>query len=165
MGIDKIQIGLDIATSISIGAAAVAFIINNIRERRKAELFKEETLRREHMQHAIGKLTNQLENCYVMDERIKWAPVLNENIPKKDILDSSFAIINTCKILKGSAFITWATEVEKKSISELVQFSSDWMNAFSRGQKGEVQPYEDLIDKVSETIIFLSEELRSNTYK
>ena len=164
MNLDSIQLGLDIATSISIVGAAIAYFVNFVRERIKARSFALMELRLKYMQDAIRQYGSLLERVYQMEDRLKWlyAGDKSQKIEIKDIIQLGYDVKNLSNTLLATYFSVWAREEEKDQVKKLMDSVDTWCNAvLSKTNKNRNEAaLIFLADALAQTVRSLSESIK-----
>lgn len=122
-----IQIGLDLATSLSVIGAAFAFIYAQFTQGRKSRRQAFRTQRIEHMSRICSDLAQILVKGDEVVARVRMAESGRElNVTTDDFTNFCIEVERYIRINTSCSFNVWATEQEKSILDSLAKEASEW---------------------------------------
>ena len=163
MNYQNISLGFDIATSISIVGASVAFIFNKQKEADKGRI----KFYLEELQEIIRILEKEAEEWFLLNEKISWAVAEKKELPSKYIVNIGFYTKFKCEqIIHGSSSV-WLEKREIEEIKVLSIYCVDFANRFSESLSGsldkEIIKPTEVLDKINKTVIFLTKSMEEKS--
>jgi hypothetical protein len=155
----NISIGIDIATSLSVIGAAIAFITNQ----RKDYLKKFNLQKIKEIEKIIHTLEKEEEKWFNLSEKIKWARTFGDEVPTKEIVDVVlYSEFKVKQILNGTGDV-WLDEDEKQKLSTLKSLLENFSREFSKaleGKEANIISTDDVLTTITNTIRDLSEKVK-----
>jgi len=163
-----LQLGLDLATSLSVLGAAVAFIISLLRRERRAQASALKQQRIENMSRLINDFAKILEEG---DKIVGKVRLLRDGrdvqVTEDDMTSFCVDVDRYIRINSALLFEIWASEKEKQSIEELRKLVLNWNQSFvqsandrSQGKNTPVPHFDKLISDLIPMVTALSSLLR-----
>jgi hypothetical protein len=153
----EISLG-DLLTAISIIISALG-ILYTMRHDRHARLA---SARVSAIQSAIQEMLRALERGQLLGEKIAWETAgVKQGIDNIEIVRFSFDLKNLIERLQCGEFQIWATDQEKRLLSDLKKYCDDWGRKFADhvNEPQHVKPisFDDFLDKLKSKIADLSD--------
>lgn len=153
----SIQIGLDLATSLSVVGAAFAFIYAQLTQGRKSRRQAFRTQRIEHMSRICSDLAQILVKGDEVAARVRMAQLGRElNVTTDDFTNFCIEVERYIRINTSCSFNVWATEQEKSILVSLAERASEWNKklvsatvAKSRGEAFSVPSFDGLVEDLT----------------
>lgn len=157
----NIQLGVDIATSLSLIVTAIYFIYNLNKfnkEKREKHLID---LRVHQMTLVIKNLNKKMFEGYELNEYIE------KSIAEDDVKDVPIKAYEYGKSLKiillvhlRSELAIWGKQVEIDKINELISITENWCNSILKNPK----PINFILDHLANTIQNIAKEIKYTNY-
>ncbi len=153
-----IQVGLDIATSLSVVVAAITFLFSLRRENTRTIADRRRELRVSKMTSVVASLVQKLEEGFTLDEEVKMAVVAGKT---EDVPMLAYKYAKSLEILMtvalGSELAVWGSSAEIQTISRLRDETRKWYEVML-GK--DVRPITDLLSDIRNAIQEIAKELR-----
>lgn len=160
-----IQFGIDIATSISVIGAALAFIYTQLTQAKRTR--KEETKRRR-ISH-MTKICDDLAEILTRGDEIiargnQGAATGKVTIDADDFTGFCISVDRYIRIETVCAFRVWATTKEQEILNRMVASVHAWHSEFVDAHVDRSKPipnFNDLIGKLTNLVLSFSEQIRA----
>lgn len=164
MELGTIQLGLDIATAVSVIAAATTFIVSNNATNAKNRENRTKEIRQKYLMEGVKILTERLKELKLFKNEIDWAIAEGKEFPSKNISNEAFFIIFTAEGLTKGAFSVFANESEMEALNTLIDDTKDFNISFVKALNGEGQlkPINDLIKILEKSIQTIADSIKKD---
>lgn len=120
--INEIQIGLDLATSTTIVAGAVSFLVANARSSAKERIERRQNIRFSHQLEAVNSLHKSLEGLLHFRENVFFKHHINDEsnpFDNREAFDSVNKILISLKTFSDGPNKTWGDATSQKIIDDV----------------------------------------------
>lgn len=168
---NNIQLGIDLATSVSVIGAAVYFVINTTRQAKASRIFTVRKQRIEQMSQIISDFSGILE---LGNETIQYIRKVQDGAEEFDPKKVDFTLFcvtvdSYIRIKQKLLFAVWATNEEKEIIKEILKLTHKWNKQYVEASKNQdtknVPDFVKLTEDIGEKVFQLSEILRKEVEK
>jgi hypothetical protein len=162
---NSIQIGLDIATSVSVVFAAITFLWTTLGQSKKARMLSIKQQRIEHMSRLVSDFSKILEDGDKIVEKVRMAQSGRElTVSADDYTGFCIAIDRYIRINSKLLFEVWASDAEKKVLHDIQILVHSWNKQFieaaTTNNKSEIPSFDQLIEDIGVNVKKLSSLLR-----
>lgn len=168
MEIPPFQIGIDIATSLSVMGAAIAFAYTQLTQGRKAREQALRTQRIEHIAKACADFANILRDGDKVVSDIRRAQAgLNVKVEVDDLDRFCENVDSYIRVNMACGYIVWATTIEKALINDIRETAIRWNHDFVLAveQKTEIPSFDKLVEDLTGKVQQLACQIRLEVEK
>ena len=160
-----IQLGIDIATSVSVIGAALAFIYTQLTQAKRLRRQETRTRRIEHMAKICddmsGILTKGDEIVSAVNRHAAGAPL---SINADDFTEFCITVDRYIRIKTICSFKVWSTPSEQKILEVMLSSVHQWNREFVEAHIDRTKPvpsFNALLEKLKESVEQLSKAIRA----
>jgi hypothetical protein len=164
--LENIQVGFDLAASVSIIGAAISFVRSQKNENRKKRVQAVRQQRISEMSRLIGDFSGILNKGDLIVEKIRLAQAGREvEFSADDYTGFCVLVDRYVRINSQLLFSVWASDTEKQLLNELTTTVHSWNNKFldalKTHDKTSVPDFADLLEQISKIICQISLSLKT----
>ncbi len=151
INLQNIQIGLDLATSVSVCLATLGFIYTNIKENKSRIDNTREQQRREHISKIIHEFVKILRDGANLIDKVNDERSSNTiTVSCNDLLSICQRMVLYINIDADIAFSIWATKQEQEQLQEIREIAINYRNALvaSINDGSHAPSFNDFLDKI-----------------
>jgi hypothetical protein len=163
---NEIQLGIDIATSISVIAAAISFLRQQASSSRATRLLAVRQQRIEQMSRLVADFSNILEAGDKVVEKVRLAQAGRDvNLSTDDYTGFCYSVDRYIRINSKLLFEVWASEDEKKVLQSIGALVHSWNKKFVDAAIEKnmlaIPSFDQLVEDIGAEVVRLSTLLRA----
>lgn len=118
MDIQSVQVGFDVATSLSIIGAMITFLWNTKNAKKKEFENTKRKIKSDEISRVINIFANKLEDLLNLKDGLRWGEVGKPKFTNMEVHDIVNSVEIKCNLILLSSFAIWATEEQKKQLQQ-----------------------------------------------